>query len=179
MCLIVGLGNPGKKYERTRHNVGFLVLDEIAALTNCKFRNKSEVKGQAAETKINNRSTELLKPGTFMNLSGEAVILAMKKWRVPTHKVTIILDDVNLPLGTIRTRAEGSSGGHNGLRSIIEKTGTAEIRRIRLGIGRPTNPAEPLDRWVLNKLNKEEWKTTVEAAREIAKKIVNGEISIG
>jgi len=179
MCLIVGLGNPGKKYERTRHNVGFLVLDEIAALTNSKFRNKNEVKGQMAETKINNRATELLKPETFMNLSGEAVVAAIKKWRVTKNKITIILDDVNLPLGTFRVRADGSAGGHNGLKSIIEKTGTDEIRRIRLGIGRPTHPEQPLDKWVLEKLNKEDWKTVVEAARLIAKKIVNGEIFIG
>lgn len=179
MCLIVGLGNPGKKYERTRHNVGFLVLDEIAALTNCRFKNKCEVKGQTAETKINNRSVELLKPGTFMNLSGEAVATTAKKWRVPINKITIILDDVNLPLGTIRTREGGSSGGHNGLKSIMEKLGTDKIRRVRIGIGRPLRPEIPLDKWVLEKMNKEEWKTIVTTTRETAKMIIDGDLFIG
>lgn len=178
MCLIVGLGNPGKKYERTRHNVGFLVLDEIAALADGKFRNRREVRGQTAEIKINNRAVELLKPGTFMNLSGGAVAAAVKKWRVPKNKITIILDDVNLPLGTIRTRASGSAGGHNGLKSIIERLGTEEIRRVRLGIGRPENAQEPLDKWVLNKWSKDEWKIIVETTRGVAKNIHNGKIAI-
>jgi len=179
MCLIVGLGNPGKKYERTRHNVGFLVLDELANTLMGKFKNKREVKSTVAEVALGNKKIVLLKPETFMNLSGEAVILAAKKWRLPTNKITIIVDDVNLPLGTIRTRSEGSSGGHNGLKSIIEKTGTDEIRRIRIGIGRSENPDIPLDKWVLEKFSKEEWKTVVEAARLVTKKIVSGEISIG
>jgi PTH1 family peptidyl-tRNA hydrolase len=179
MCLIVGLGNPGKKYERTRHNVGFLALDEVAALAGTKFKNKCEVNGLFTETKINNRAVELLKPGTFMNLSGEAVFAAAKKWRVPTNKITLILDDANLPLGTIRTREGGSAGGHNGLKSIIEKLGTDKIRRVRVGIGRPPRPEIPLDKWVLEKFNKEEWKIIAASTREVAKMIVDGELFIG
>lgn len=179
MCLIVGLGNPGKKYERTRHNVGFLVLDELVNALMGKFKNKQEVKSNAAEVNLGNKKIVLLKPETFMNLSGDAVVLAAKKWRLSTNKITVIVDDANLPLGTIRTRTEGSSGGHNGLRSVIEKTGTDEIRRIRIGIGRPEHPDTPLDKWVLEKFNKEEWKTVVESARLVTKKIINGEISIG
>lgn len=176
MHLIVGLGNPGKKYERNRHNVGFLVLDEIAALTNGKFKNKNEVRGLVVETKIHDQPTKLLKPETFMNLSGEAVVIAAKYWRVPIEHITIILDDVNLPLGAVRTRAGGSAGGHNGLKSIIEKLGTNKIRRVRIGIGRPPRPEIPLDRWVLEKFGKEEWKTVVETARSVAKKILDREI---
>lgn len=179
MYLIIGLGNPDKKYERTRHNVGFLVADEIAALTNGKFKNQNEVRGWVVETKIHNQTVKLLKPETFMNLSGEAVAVAAKKWRVLIEQITIILDDVNLPLGTIRTRAGGTAGGHNGLKSIIEKLGTDKVRRVRIGIGRPSRPEIPLDRWVLEKFGKEEWKTIVETARSVAKKILEGEISIG
>ncbi|HBR80433.1 MAG: Peptidyl-tRNA hydrolase [Candidatus Uhrbacteria bacterium GW2011_GWE2_45_35] len=179
MCLIIGLGNPGKKYERTRHNVGFLVLDELATLADVKFKNKKDLSGLVAETKINGRSAELLQPTTFMNLSGEAVVKAAKFWRVPEKKITVIVDDVNLPLGQIRIREKGSAGGHNGLRSIIERLDTSEIRRIRIGIGRPPRPEMALDKWVLEKLNKEDWKTVVEAARQVAKDIFAGQIKIG
>jgi PTH1 family peptidyl-tRNA hydrolase len=179
MCLIIGLGNPGKKYERTRHNVGFLVLDELAALTNGKFKKQNEIRGETAKVTINNRPVELLRPGTFMNLSGEAVAAAAKKWRLPRKKITIILDDVNLPLGETRVRESGSAGGHNGLKSVIEKMKTDEIRRIRLGTGRPLHSTQALDKWVLEKFNKEEWKAVVEAARQIAQQIATGKIFIG
>lgn len=179
MCLIVGLGNPGKKYERTRHNVGFLILDELAALADVKFKNKKDLSGLVAETKINGRSAELLQPTTFMNLSGEAVVKAAKFWRVPNKKITVIVDDVNLPLGQIRVRESGSAGGHNGIRSVIERTGTQEIRRIRVGVGRPPRPEMALDKWVLEKFKKDEWKIVVETARKIAKEIFEGKINIG
>jgi PTH1 family peptidyl-tRNA hydrolase len=179
MCLIVGLGNPGKKYERTRHNVGFLVLDELANLTEGKFKTKKDLACSAAEVKITNRKAELIKPTTFMNLSGEAVIRAAKFWHVSKNKITIIVDDVNLPLGQIRVRESGSAGGHNGLKSIIERLGTENIRRVRIGVGRAENPEVPLDKWVLGEWNKTEWKAIVEATREVAKKIFNGEIKIG
>ncbi|MFH1089610.1 MAG: aminoacyl-tRNA hydrolase [Candidatus Uhrbacteria bacterium] len=179
MCLIVGLGNPGKKYERTRHNVGFLVLDELANLTEGKFKTKKDLACSAAEVKITNREVKLIKPSTFMNLSGEAVIQTANFWHITKNKITIIVDDVNLPLGQIRVRESGSAGGHNGLKSIIERLGTENIRRVRIGVGRAENPEIPLDKWVLGEWNKTEWKTIVEATREVAKKIFNGEIKIG
>ncbi|MFH1252822.1 MAG: aminoacyl-tRNA hydrolase [Candidatus Uhrbacteria bacterium] len=179
MCLIIGLGNPGKKYERTRHNVGFLVLDELANLTGNKFKTKKDLLGLAIETQITGRSAELLKPTTFMNLSGQAAVKAAKYWHVPTKKITVIFDDVNLPLGTIRVRETGSAGGHNGMKSIIENFKQENIRRIRIGIGRTENSEIPLDKWVLGEWNKTEWKTIVDATREVAKKIFNGEIKIG
>jgi PTH1 family peptidyl-tRNA hydrolase len=179
MCLIIGLGNPGTKYERTRHNVGFLVLDELAELLGEKFKTKKDLSGLVAETKMNNRSLELLKPTTFMNLSGEAAVKAAKFWRVPTKKITVIFDDVYLPLGQIRVRESGSAGGHNGMKSVIERLGTQEIRRVRIGVGQPPHPKFALDKWVLEKFNKEDWKTIVETAREAAKKIIDEEIKIG
>jgi len=176
MCLIVGLGNPGKKYERTRHNVGFLVLDELVNLANEKFKIKKEVLGNVAEISIENRKVILLKPNTFMNLSGEAVAKAVKLWREPKNKVVIIFDDVNLPVGKIRVRTEGSAGGHNGMKSIIEHLGTNEIARIRIGIGRPVDPNIPLDKWVLGKFSKDEWKKISEATREVSKMIAEKKI---
>lgn len=178
MCLIVGLGNPGKNYERTRHNVGFLVVEEIVHLVNEPFKPKKDLLSFIAQTKINNRATEIIKPTTFMNLSGEAVFKAAKFWRVPLKKITVIFDEVNLPLGKIRVRESGSAGGHNGMKSIIEKMKSENLRRIRIGVGRPENTNIPLDQWVLGKWDKEEWKKIVETAREVAKKIVTGEIPI-
>jgi len=177
MCLIVGLGNPGKKYERTRHNVGFLVLDELANMVGGKFKNKREIKSAAAEVIFGNKKVILLKPETFMNLSGDAVSQAAQFWHIPKEKITIIFDDANLPIGKIRVRNSGSAGGHNGMKSIIEKLGTENIRRIRIGIGRPEESKIPLDKWVLGKWSKDEWKQIAEAAREVAKKIFNEQYS--
>lgn len=178
MCLIIGLGNPSKQYERTRHNVGFLVLDELAALTDGKFKNKKNLLGALAEVQINNREVELFKPSTFMNLSGEAVKRIVRFRRVPQNKITVIFDDANLPLGAVRIRESGSAGGHKGMKSIIEKMKTENIRRIRLGIGRPEDSKEPLDKWLLKKWSGKEWKIIVAAAREVAQNIYNGKIAV-
>lgn len=178
MCLIIGLGNPGKKYEHTRHNVGFLTLDELADLLGADFKNKKDLSGLISETTINNRNVFLLKPTTFMNLSGEAAVKTARFLRIPKKKITVIFDDVNLPLGTIRVRESGSAGGHNGMKSIIEHLKSEEIRRVRIGVGRPTTSEIPLDKWVLGEWGKTEQKIITEAVREVAKKIVDGEIKI-
>ncbi|MFA6131821.1 MAG: aminoacyl-tRNA hydrolase [Patescibacteria group bacterium] len=173
MCLIVGLGNPGKKYDRTRHNVGFLVLDQLADMVDGKFKNKRELNAAAAEVIFGNKKVVLLKPQTFMNLSGEAVGGAAQFWHIPKEKITVIFDDANLPIGKIRVRTSGSAGGHNGMKSIIEKMGTDEIRRIRIGIGRPAESKAPLDKWVLGKWSKAEWKEITEAAHKVAKMVTD------
>ncbi len=131
--LIVGLGNPGKQYEDTRHNIGFMLLDRLAAASGACF--KSAPKWQSQLAKIPESSTILLKPQTFMNLSGRAIqqILSFHKW--PPEQMLVIYDDVALPLGALRFREKGSAGGHNGIKSILQHLGNDGFPRLKIGIG--------------------------------------------
>ena len=131
--LIVGLGNPGRQYEETRHNVGFMVLDRLAAASGAVFQ--STPKWQSHLAKIPGSSTILLKPQTFMNLSGRAIqqILSFHKWS--PEQMLVIYDDVALPLGTLRFREKGSAGGHNGIKSILQHLGNDAFPRLKIGIG--------------------------------------------
>jgi PTH1 family peptidyl-tRNA hydrolase len=131
--LIVGLGNPGRQYDGTRHNVGFMVLDRLAAAAGATFQ--SSPKWQSHLAKLPDSGTLLLKPQTFMNLSGRAVqqILSFHKWT--PQQMLVIYDDVALPLGTLRFREKGSAGGHNGIKSILQHLGTDSFPRLKLGIG--------------------------------------------
>jgi PTH1 family peptidyl-tRNA hydrolase len=131
--LIVGLGNPGRQYEETRHNVGFMVLDRLAAASGAVFQ--SVPKWQCHLAKLPESGTLLLKPQTFMNLSGRAIrqVLAFHKW--PSESMLVIYDDAALPLGTLRFREKGSAGGHNGIKSMIEHLGTDAFPRLKIGIG--------------------------------------------
>ncbi len=138
MKLIVGLGNPGTEYERTRHNVGFLVVDEL------QRRGLERTKART------------LKPDTFMNLSGTAVAAALRQTNMTVADVIVAYDDADLPFGEIRVREEGTSGGHNGMKSIFEHLGTEAVKRVRVGIGRSDNPNVPLGVWVLGRWSKEE-----------------------
>jgi PTH1 family peptidyl-tRNA hydrolase len=131
--LVVGLGNPGKKYEKTRHNFGFMVVDSLARKTGAQIK-REECRSLIGSAKIENSYLELVKPQTFMNLSGEAVACLLKRqWR-SIERMIVIADDLALPLGKIRIRRKGSSGGHNGLKSIISSLGTEEFIRLRIGI---------------------------------------------
>jgi PTH1 family peptidyl-tRNA hydrolase len=131
--LIVGLGNPGRQYEETRHNVGFMVVDRLAAASGAVFQ--SVPKWQCHLAKLPESGTLLLKPQTFMNLSGRAIrqVLAFHKW--PSESMLVIYDDAALPLGTLRFREKGSAGGHNGIKSMIEHLGTDAFPRLKIGIG--------------------------------------------
>lgn len=131
--LIAGLGNIGIEYSNTRHNIGFMVLDALANASNAIF--SSSRYGSVAELKHKSRIFILLKPSTYMNLSGRAVSYWLKKEKIPIENLLVVTDDVALPLGTLRLRPRGSDGGHNGLRSIIEMLGTQEYARLRFGIG--------------------------------------------
>jgi len=130
--MVVGLGNPGRKYEGTRHNVGFEVLDRLAAHSAVPFA--SRPRWQAAATKLPS-GIWLLKPGTFMNLSGRAVQAAAAFFKLPPASLLVVFDDASLPLGTLRFREDGSHGGHNGIRSIMESLGTDQFPRLKIGIG--------------------------------------------
>lgn len=136
-CLI-GLGNPGRQYSLTRHNAGFLVIDRIADETNIKLDQK-DFKSLYGKGLINGEQVILVKPQTFMNLSGEAVGPVVNYFRIPLERVLIICDDLDLPLGTIRIRPSGSAGGHNGLASILTVIGNRAVPRLRVGIGRPSD----------------------------------------
>lgn len=152
MKLIVGLGNPGKKYEHTRHNMGFDTVDLFSALTKIDI-DKEVFHGLAGRGKAFNQDLILFKPTTFMNLSGNAVREISSFFKIPKEDIIVIYDDMDIKPGEIRLRKAGSSGGHNGIKHIIEQLGTEEIKRIRIGIGKPEY--DTID-FVLSKPTKEE-----------------------
>ena len=172
MKLIVGLGNPGKKYEHTRHNMGFDTVDLFAELAKIDI-DKEAFKGLVGRGRVFDEDVYLLKPQTFMNLSGESVREIVNYFKIDIEDVVIIFDDMALEPGKIRLRASGSSGGHKGMQNIIDQLGTEEIKRIRIGIGESLD--DTID-YVLSKPLKEERplideaiKNAVEALKEILK----------
>ena len=134
---LIGLGNPGKKYSKSRHNIGFLLLEDLSKKYNSNFLLKEKLKSSYSEFKINDSTYRLFLPNTFMNNSGDAVRAIVDWYKINLDQIFIIVDDKDLPLGKIRFRKKGSSGGHNGLKSIIEKFKTHNFNRIRIGIGSP------------------------------------------
>ncbi len=134
---LIGLGNPGKKYLKNRHNIGFSLLEDLSKKYNSNFLLKDKIKSFYSEVKINNYTYRLFLPNTFMNSSGDAVRAIVDWYKINVDQIFIIVDDKDLPLGKIRFRKKGSSGGHNGLKSIIEKLQTNNFNRIRIGIGTP------------------------------------------
>ena len=136
---LIGLGNPGKEYINSRHNIGFLLLENLSAKFNTKFKLKNKLKSWHSEFKINGLTFKLFMPNTFMNNSGDAVKAILEWYKVDSDQLFIIVDDIDLPLGKIRFKRKGGSGGHNGLKSIIEKLNTQNFKRIRVGIGAPPN----------------------------------------
>lgn len=153
-ALIVGLGNPGKKYDSTRHNLGQMVLSAFAAKHSLAFKKERDLKGEIAKGNWKGGKVFLLFPTTYMNLSGQAVKKTMSFYKIPTDEVLILSDDVALPFGTLRFRKKGSAGGHNGLKSIEESLGTQEYQRLKLGIGEPS--VGYLEDYVLMPFTKEE-----------------------
>lgn len=151
--LVVGLGNIGPEYELTRHNMGFMVLDVWAQTSNTSF--STQRYGDIAEVKIKGRSIYLLKPSTYMNLSGNAVRYWLQKLPVTEERLLVICDDINLPFGTLRMRKNGSDGGHNGLKNIAEMIQTQNYTRIRMGVGHEFAQGRQCD-YVLGKLSEEE-----------------------
>lgn len=151
--LIVGLGNPGAKYANTRHNVGFDIVSEIARRWGGLVFAK-KFKSELAECLHDHRKVYLMKPQTFMNLSGEAIVEAVHFYKIPPENVLLINDDVDLPAGELRLRFSGSSGGHNGLKSVIECLGSDNFPRIRVGVGR--SPVMDAADWVLAKISNED-----------------------
>ena len=136
---LIGLGNPGKKYSKNRHNIGFLILEILSKKYNSNFFLKEKVKSSCSEFKINDSTYRLFLPNTYMNNSGDAVRAIVDWYKIDLDQIFVIVDDKDLPLGKIRFRKKGSSGGHNGLESIIDKLQTRNFNRIRIGIGSPNS----------------------------------------
>ncbi|MDW8245290.1 MAG: aminoacyl-tRNA hydrolase [Sandaracinaceae bacterium] len=153
MWLIAGLGNPGHEYARTRHNVGFMVLEELARRWNA-LPWKERFLGLSAHALVQGKEVLLLQPHTYMNRSGESIQRAMAQFKISRGELLVIHDEIDLPLGTIRIKVGGGANGHNGLRSIIALCGGADFVRIRLGIGRP--PSGSVEAWVLGKFQESE-----------------------
>lgn len=156
MILIIGLGNPGREYSGTRHNIGFSVLDHVSKRYNIKFSQRI-CHSRVGEGKIGELKVVLVKPQTYMNLSGQAVAAIMRRFKILPKDIIVIHDDLDLPLGKIRIRLDGGSGGHNGIKSIIQSIGTNCFARIRIGITRPAsdNSDDVVDH-VLSRFEKDE-----------------------
>lgn len=159
--LIVGLGNPGSAYAATRHNVGFRCIDRLAARNSLKF-NLRRANSEVARGQVAGQLVALVKPQTFMNLSGQAVKRISMSWGVPPAAVLIVYDDVDLPVGTIRLRERGSPGTHNGMKSVVHELRTTEVPRLRIGVGAASGKTDLADH-VLSKATEEEEAATAEA----------------
>ena len=153
--LVVGLGNIGPEYSKTRHNMGFMVLDAWSQASNTAFNTMRY--GDVAEIHLKGRTVSLLKPSTYMNLSGNAVRYYLQKLPIPTDRLLVICDDINLPFGKLRMRKNGSDGGHNGLKNIAECLETENYARIRMGVGHEFSTGAQAD-YVLGNLSEEEMK---------------------
>lgn len=155
--LIVGLGNPGREYERTRHNAGFRAIDLLAEKLGCKI-DKAKFQGLYGQVNYNGGKLFLLKPQTFMNLSGRSVLQLSAYYSIPPERIIALFDDISLPPGRLRIRAEGSAGGHNGIKSIISEVGSQEFPRVKIGVGAKPNPEFDLAAWVLSTFSAKEEK---------------------
>lgn len=166
-AIIVGLGNPGKQYEGTRHNAGFMALDTLAAALGVRV-DALRFKSLCGDAVIGEKRVLLLKPGTFMNLSGQAVQEAAAFHKVPMDRVLVLMDDVSLPVGGLRIRKKGSDGGHNGLKNIIYLTGRDDFPRVKIGVGQKPHPDYDLADWVLGKFAGEDKKAIDAAVKRAA-----------
>ena len=175
MKLIIGLGNPGSLYVNTRHNMGFMALDLFAERNNLSFNEEKKFKCLLATKSFKGEKVLFAKPLTYMNLSGDSVILLMNYFKIPVEDILVIHDDLDSNPGRVRLRADGSSGGHNGLKSIIQNIGTEGFKRIKLGIGRDRNI--PVPDYVLGQIKAEDLEVTKEAistASDAIDEFVNG-----
>ena len=168
--LICGLGNPDARYAGTRHNAGFDALDHLAEKWNTEIT-KSKFKGLYGQATVDGKKVILLKPMTYMNLSGEAVGEAARFYKIPADHVLVISDDVSLPIGKLRIRKGGSAGGHNGLKNIIQHLGTDQFPRVKVGVGEKPHPDYDMADWVLSKFVGEDLKTITAAIEKAGKAV--------
>jgi len=173
--LIVGLGNPGREYERSRHNTGFRAIDLLAEKLGCKI-DKGKFQGLYGQVNYGGGKLFLLKPQTYMNLSGRSVLQLSAYYSIPPERIIVLFDDISLPPGRLRIRAEGSAGGHNGIKSIIAELGSQEFPRVKIGVGAKPNPEFDLADWVLSTFSAKEEKDlrfALENAAEAALAIID------
>ncbi len=168
--LVVFLGNPGLKYEHTRHNAGFMTADALEKAKGVKI-NRSRFKALTTTVDMGGEQVLLMKPQTYMNLSGEAVSQAVKFYKIAPEHVLVVSDEMSLPIGKLRIRVKGSAGGHNGLKNIIAHLGTDSFPRIRLGVGAPPHPDYDVADWVLSAFRGKDLEDMTEAAARAAEAI--------
>ena len=168
--LAVFLGNPGPRYEGTRHNAGFMAGDALAKAKGAAI-NKVRFRALTATVDVGGEKLMLMKPQTYMNLSGEAVSQAVKFYKIPPEHVIVVSDEVSLPIGKLRVRTKGSAGGHNGLKSIIACLGTEEFPRIRIGVGAPPHPDYDMADWVLSTFRNQDAEDMAKAAARAAEAV--------
>ena len=176
--LVVGLGNPDKKYLNTRHNAGFIAVDEIASSLGTSI-DKKKFDALVADVTLAGERVLLMKPQTYMNLSGVAVEKAASFYKIPPEKVIVLFDDISLDVGRVRIRRKGSAGGHNGIRSIIDYLQSDNFPRVKIGVGELTNPNYDLADWVLSTFKEDEKKAIREVAshcREIVELMLSGNV---
>ncbi len=176
--LVVGLGNPDKKYENTRHNAGWLAIDAIAESFNCSV-DRVKFKSYVGECSIAGKKAMLMKPTTYMNNSGQAVVEAMNFYKIPPENVIVLFDDISLDVGKMRIRSKGSDGGQRGMKSIIYLSGSDMFPRIKIGIGAKPNPDWDLADWVLSRFTTDEQKnlaTVFENATKAVELMADGKI---
>lgn len=172
MKMIVGLGNIGKEYDQTRHNVGFMTVDAFAQELGVNFKQDGQHHAFVAEGWVGTDKVLLVKPTTYMNLSGEAVAPLMNYYNLEVEDILIIQDDMDMELGRLRLRTKGSAGGHNGIKSIISHLGTQSFNRLKFGIAHPKHEKQAVINFVLGKFNKDD-AITVDQSIQIAKKMMN------
>jgi len=175
--LIVGLGNPGPKYQQTRHNAGFWFIDELARVVHAHPQTESKFHGDACKTRISGEDVWLLKPDTFMNLSGQAISAISRFYKIPVEQILVVHDELDLPPGTVRLKRGGGHGGHNGLRDTIEKTGSKDFARLRIGIGHPGDKSRVHD-YVLHPATGDEQieiESAIHRAVNVIEDVVRGE----
>ncbi len=170
MYLVIGLGNPGRQYDMTRHNIGFHTIDYIADQYRVKV-NKLKYKALYGECSIGGEKTLLIKPQTYMNLSGESIIDFVNFYKIPVENIIVISDDINLDAGRLRIRPKGSAGGHNGLKSIIYMLQSDEFPRIRMGVGAPRHEDYDLADFVLGRFTKDEIPVMEDAIQRASKAV--------
>ena len=165
--LVVGLGNPGKEYEKTRHNAGWRAIDILADKLGCKI-DKAKFQGLYGQTKYAGGKLFLLKPLTYMNLSGRSVLQLSAYFHVPPQRIIVLFDDISLEPGRLRIRCDGSAGGHNGIKSIIAEVGSQDFPRVKIGVGAKAHPEQDLADWVLSSMSASEEKALVSALERAA-----------
>ena len=165
--LIVGLGNPGREYEKTRHNCGFRALDILAENLGCKV-DRLKFQGLYGQVNYNGQKVFLLKPQTYMNLSGRSVLQLSAYFNIPPQNIIVMFDDISLEPGRLRIRPDGSAGGHNGIKSIIQEVGSQSFPRVKIGVGAKPNPNYDLADWVLSTFSAQEEKALAVSLKNAA-----------